>query len=257
MTDLLIVDINNARRVVDWPAFVSFSPITIAKMTQGTTFLAKSFAPHRDGAAEHGIKAFGAYHFWEPGKDPVAQAKNAVKALGSLRDAPLEWLILDVETGNEFAAYETFCQHADAELGRMTWLYGGRQLKGVMPHRPRWVARYKDHTPNPKHQPGIGEVLWQFTDKHPVPGVKPSTADCSVFRGSADDLITLIRGGRMATLDADDLKAIENIVRKALNEGTGKGQSSWAGTSQATLASVQGTHNEVAALKNALGALKK
>jgi lysozyme len=249
MSDLLICDINNARRVKDWTAFSGFSPITIAKMTQGTGFLAKSFAPHRDGAAEAGLKAFGAYHFWEPGDDPVAQAKNAVKALGTLRDAPLEWLILDVETGTEFEAYETFCKVADAELGRITWLYGGRQLKGIMPHRPRWVARYKDHTPNPKHQPGIGEVLWQFTDKHPVPGVKPETADCSVYRGSADDLVTFIRGGRMATLDADDLKAIDAIVRKALNEGTGKGQKSWAGTSQATLASVQGSHNELAAVK--------
>jgi GH25 family lysozyme M1 (1,4-beta-N-acetylmuramidase) len=256
VTDLLIVDVNNARRVVDWPAFAAFSPVTIAKMTQGATFLAKSFAPHRDGAAAHGIRAFGAYHFWEPGHDPIAQAENAVKALGALRDAPLEWLILDVETGEEFAAYEAFCRHADAALGRLTWLYGGRQLKGVMPHRPRWVARYKDHTPNPKNQPGIGEALWQFTDKHPVPGVKPATADCSVFRGTADDLITLIRGGRMATLDADDLKAIDTIVRKALNEGCGTGQTSWAATSKATLATTQGNHNELAQIKQLLGTLK-
>ncbi|MDQ1712199.1 MAG: lysozyme [Frankiaceae bacterium] len=257
MSDLLIIDVNNARRVVDWDAFKAFSPIAIAKMTQGTTFVAKSFAPHRDGAAEHGLRAFGAYHFWEPGRDPVAQADNAIRALGDLRDAPLEWLILDVETGTEFAAYEAFCKHADAALGRLTWLYGGKQLKGVMPHRPRWIARYKNHTPDPRFQPGIGEVLWQFTDKHPVPGVKPKTADCSVFRGSADDLITFIRGGRMATLDNEDLAAIDRIVRRALNEGTGVGQASWASTSKAILGQAQANHNDLATIRRLIDLLPK
>lgn len=36
---------------------------------------------------------------------------------------------------------------------------------------------------------------------------------------------------------------VERMVRKALNEGTGKGQKSWAGTSKATLAGVQHLSN--------------
>ncbi|HEU0131787.1 MAG TPA: GH25 family lysozyme [Mycobacteriales bacterium] len=256
MTDLLIADVNNARIVTDWAAYKAFSPVVIAKMTQGTSYLAPSFAKHRAGAAKAGLRAFGAYHFWEPGEDPVAQAKNAVRAIGTLASAPLEWLILDVETGDDFDAYEAFCKTADAALGRLTWLYGGRQLQGKLPHRPRWVARYKDQTPNPKWQPDIGEVLWQFTDQYPVPGVTPSSADCSVYRGTADDLITFIRGGRMATLDKDDLAAIDTIIRKALNEGCGTGQTSWGSTSKATLASVQANHNDLAEIKKMISNLK-
>ena len=253
MTDLLIADVNNSRTVTDWRAYTAFSPIVIAKMTQGTSFVAKTFKPHRDGARDNGIKAFGMYHFWEPGDDPVAQAKNAVAAVGQLRKQPVEWLILDVETGTDFDDYEAFCKFADAALGGITWLYGGRQMNGKLPHRPRWVARYpKSKQPDPQFQPGIGEVLWQFTDSQTVPGVTPSSADCSVYRGTAQDLITFIGGGRMATLDADDLKAIEDIVRSALNEGTGAGQTSWGNTSKAILANVQGNHNTLAAIQSTL-----
>jgi hypothetical protein len=49
----------------------------------------------------------------------------------------------------------------------------------------------------------------------------------------------------MATLD--DLK---NAVRAVLNEGTGQGQKNWAGTSKATLATVQGIQNGVTRLEN-------
>ena len=40
-------------------------------------------------------------------------------------------------------------------------------------------------------------------------------------------------------LNADDLAKVEKIVRKVLDEGTGKGQKTWAGTSKATLDNVQ------------------
>ncbi len=246
MGDLLIVDVNNAHPMHDWDAYAAFSPVAIAKMTEGATFLAPTFAGHRDGARKAGLKAFGAYHFWSPGVDPVKQAENAVAALGALRTDPVEWLALDVETGSDFAAYEAFCRHTDAALGRITWMYGGHQLKDHAPHRPRWIARYFDHTPDPAHAPGINETLWQFTDKFDVPGVGP--ADCSVFRGTAAQLVTFIRGGRMSTLDKDDLAAIEGIVRKTLNEGTARGQQSWATTSKAVLAGIQGGHNDLAHL---------
>jgi hypothetical protein len=61
-------------------------------------------------------------------------------------------------------------------------------------------------------------------------------------------------GGRMATLDKDDLDSIEKTMRRVLNEGAGKGQQNWAGTSAAVLAAVQAAHNDLADLKQLLGA---
>jgi len=260
MADLLLADVNNGHPVTDWVKYREFSRAIIAKMTEGETFLAPTFPTHREAAKEHGMLVFGAYHFWTPGADPIKQAKNAVRALGEMRRDPLEFLLLDVEGGSDFDEYVAFCEHTDAELGTLTWMYGGHQLKDFAPHRPRWIARFFDHTPNAAHAPGIDEVLWQFTDRHFSPGVDPGRKntgnDCSVFRGTVEQLHAFIAGGRMATLDKDDLDAIANVVRKTLNEGTGHGQQNWAGTSEAVLASVQGNHNDLRDIKGMLDDLR-
>lgn len=60
-------------------------------------------------------------------------------------------------------------------------------------------------------------------------------------------------------LNAADLanveKTVENTVRRVLNEGTGRGQSSWAGTSAATLATSQAAINLLNAIRGAVGNL--
>ncbi|HWL36171.1 MAG TPA: GH25 family lysozyme [Frankiaceae bacterium] len=187
---LLIGDVNDFHPVTGWAAYAAFSPVLIAKATQGTSFVATTFEAARAGAAKSGLKAFGMYHFWQPGQDPVAQAQHAVATIGKLSNAPVEWLILDVETGDDMGAYHQFCEHADAALGRRTWLYGGQQLTAAQTTRPRWIARYFDQTPNPAHAPGIGEVLWQFADAYAVPGV--GTADCSVYRGDVAQFLAVV-----------------------------------------------------------------
>jgi hypothetical protein len=49
-------------------------------------------------------------------------------------------------------------------------------------------------------------------------------------------------------LDMATLDEVKDAVRGVLNEGTGEGQKSWAGTSKATLGTAQGLVNQVAAL---------
>lgn len=186
---LLIADVNDAHTVTDWGAYATFSPVLIAKATEGTSFVSPLFAAQRAGAAKAGLKAFGIYHFWSPGVDPVAQAKHCVATVGKLHDKPLEWLVLDVEQGDDMAAYHQFCVHADQALGRKTWLYGGTQLTAAQTPRPRWIARYYDQRPDPAGQPDIGEVLWQFADSYPVPGV--GAADCSVYHGDVAQFVAL------------------------------------------------------------------
>jgi hypothetical protein len=228
---LLIADVNNAHPLRDASAYARWSTVLIAKMTEGSTFVAPTFVAHRAAARRSGLRAFGAYHFWDDRGDAARQAEHALTTLGTLSDDPVEWLILDVEQGVDFAAYDEFCRIADARLGRRTWLYGGQQL-ARWPYEPRplWIARYFDHTPDPVRRPGIGEVLWQFSDCHNMPGV--GAADCSVHFGTVDTLLAAITGGPMPTLDNDDLDAVETRVRRALNEGTGRGQSTWRATNK-------------------------
>lgn len=54
--------------------------------------------------------------------------------------------------------------------------------------------------------------------------------------------------------DMDD-NHFKSLVRQVLNEGTGKGQSAWAGTNKATLATVQANYNRVRQIDAKLGVL--
>lgn len=58
----------------------------------------------------------------------------------------------------------------------------------------------------------------------------------------------------MAT-QAEVEASFEKVLRRVLNEGTGPGQKAWAGTSRATLATVQGNTNKLNALAGAVAAL--
>jgi len=215
VADLLIADANNAHLIEDWVAYARFSPVLIAKMTEGTDYLAPSFTRHRAGAERARLRAFGGFHFYTPGADPLRQAENAVAGFGSLKTTPAEWLILDVETGTDWTAYQAFVNHTDRVLGRTTWLYGGRQLKdapaALLRDRPLWVARYRDHTPDPAGQPGIGESLWQFTDRYPVPGLAGG-GDCSVHRGTIDTFLALIEGEPDMPLTTEDVNRVVGAV---------------------------------------------
>lgn len=188
-----MADVNDAHTVADWGAYAAFSPVLIAKATEGTSFVSPLFEAQRAGAQAQRLAALGLYHFWDPGYDPVAQAEHFVATVGSLRAAPLEWAILDVESGDDMASYHAFCEHVDAALHRTTWLYGGAQLTAAATPRPRWIARYYDQTPNPAYAPGIGESLWQFADAYAVPGA--GAGDCSVYYGDLAGFLALVRGG--------------------------------------------------------------
>lgn len=221
MTDVLVPDVNNSHRVIDWTKVRALSPVLIAKMTQGATYVAPTFDDHRDGARAHGFAAFGGYHFWEPDVDPVKQAKNAVAALGSLRDDPPEFLALDIESGSDWPAYEAFVRHTDTALGTKTWLYAGQQAAHAPAHlrdRPLWVARYYDRTTNPKGQPGIGEALWQFTDRYPCAGVNGGTVDCSVHRGDLPSLLDLIRGDDDEMTPAEMSALVEAVANRVVEK---------------------------------------
>lgn len=73
----------------------------------------------------------------------------------------------------------------------------------------------------------------------------------------AIDIATILsaaRGDDMP-LSTEDIEAVKSAMRLVLNEGTGRGQSTWAGTSAATLAAAQSGINKLNALSAAVADL--
>ena len=96
---------------------------------------------------------------------------------------------------------------------------------------------------DPTHVEVIGVTINQAKNgKRPKLGLGLQTTE-----EEADDM----------PLNKDDLKAIDELVRKILEEGTGQGQDTWAKTNKVLLATVQRLVNDLGKLQKEVTDLKK
>lgn len=143
--------------------------------------------------ASRGLLLRGAYHFFRPEADPVAQAEffyNTVAATGDLGELPP---VLDVERPTTWAQVQACMDEIERRFGRTPILYtspGMAQQLGRPPKTwPLWIAHYVN-APEPKVPDGWDIwTFWQYTDKGRVPGYS-GNIDRNRFRGSLQDLMT-------------------------------------------------------------------
>lgn len=203
---LLGIDVAHYEGVVDWPA-VAASGVSFVyiKATEGTDLTDPCFHHNWQAAGAAGLRR-GAYHFFHPGFDPLAQARHFVAVVGTLAPGDLP-PAFDLEYAKDLDAVSipTAIEHA------RTWL---DHVAGAMHRRPLiyssarvfheylrdseafdsyafWLADYRT-ADRARGQPSLtpGErtwTLWQIEDDAQVPGVAIGT-DASWFQGSAAEL---------------------------------------------------------------------
>ena len=120
----------------------------------------------------------GAYHFFEAEDDPIAQAKNFVKQVGSVSMTLVPMVDVEVtkgQTGSSIASrLESYVQYISATLGCKPIIYSSRNfwLKDIGPafnDHLFWLADYSEILDVPK---GLKQlVIWQYSDKGKVNGV--------------------------------------------------------------------------------------
>ena len=158
------------------------------KATQGRTYTDPAFATNWARAKSAGLIR-GAYHFFDPAADPIAQADHLVNTV-PLKKGDLV-LALDVETdGLNIGARAHDCAARIKRLtGRWPALYCSDSFyrEHLQPYFPigshlLWIARYggKPRTPC---------QFWQYSDAGRVPGV-PHQLDTDVFFGDMAALKT-------------------------------------------------------------------
>lgn len=194
MTDTILADVSHHQdaprsELIDWAAYAGRHKAAICKATGGTersggtTWVDPEFK-HNQAQMRARLEVRGYYHFLQTDGDPVAQARHFAKTVGRL--LPGEFAVLDVEQDTQTAKHEAFCREVDRLLGGTCWLYGGRDVPN--PHRrPYWVARYWNETPDPRGEPSVRHVLWQYTSKGRAPGVA-GNIDLNVHRGTLASL---------------------------------------------------------------------
>lgn len=198
---LKIIDISHYEPTVNWK-MVKAAGIAGAylKATEGINVRDALFATHRANAKLAGIPS-GAYHFFHPAQDPIAQAKFFVGVIGQMDPTDLP-PVIDWETNDSIPAAKDvtngmlFINEVQALLKRRVMVYGApyflQDLAGVqaLSEHPLWIAHYTNACPLIP-PPWANWVFWQFTDSGAVPGLGPAgTGKCDVswFNGTVADL---------------------------------------------------------------------
>ena len=208
MSELHLPDVSEFQADVDWAKVFAFNGgAAIIRALYGTSHVDKLWiAGRRASAHAHGAKVLGIYHYLTKGEDPLAQAEAFVRTVGKLREG--EFAVLDLEegTGDQSHRAKTWFDYVDSRIAypgyRGSWLYSGQafleaDLSAFLTesHRNVWVADYGA-------KPSVRHVLWQHTDgTHAVPNDWHKAGwpgighcDCSVFEGSLQELLHVVRG---------------------------------------------------------------
>lgn len=195
------IDVSHYQGTVDWQA-VRAAGITFAfaKATGGRDDVDPEFAANWQGMKDAGI-ARGAYHFFYPKIDAVAQAEHFIDTV-TLEPGDLPPMI-DIEK-SEAMDSETIDQDVARWLEIVARHYGVRPIlysdkrfietylaSGFEQH-PLWLAEYENESPDPSTwSPWSHWTLWQYTQSGTVDGVT-GEVDRDRYQGSEQGWQTLL-----------------------------------------------------------------
>jgi len=183
-------------------------------------------------------------------------------------------LSVDPSTVDEFLAeWDQLAPGHPIFLYGASWYHDGYMHAGARwPDRPLWWANYPGGYAGPIERtwpaaaylsmaPGFGgwtsAVIRQFTSSAIAGGVEVDADVCQLTR---EQLLTYTAPpGASPGKDWFDMATQADLVaavRQVLNEGTGKGQTGWAGTNQALLAIVQANVNTLNEIQGELTAMR-
>lgn len=197
------VDVSHFDGTIDWAAArrdgIAFA---IIKATEGTTFVDNRFATNWANTRANGI-VHGAYHFFRPKSDPVAQADFFVRIAGSPKSGELP-PVIDLEVTDGLTAAQvaagarTFLQRVQQKTGRVPMIYTSVRVfnsllggpSGFNPY-PLWVANWNVQCPNIPNPPWTRWTVWQHSDRGTVAGFS-DPVDVDRFNGTSADLTRFV-----------------------------------------------------------------
>lgn len=195
------IDVSHYQGTVDWQqvagAGVAFA---FVKATQGITTVDPMFTQNWNGVRAAGLLR-GAYHFYQPGDDPVQQAEHFLTVVSlSQGDLPP---VLDIETSGSSTpaeivqGIETWLETVQQGTGRTPVVYTDNSFwktlgTSAFGAYPLWIAEYGVQTP--VLPPGWSRwAFWQYSESGTLAGVS-GQVDLDLFQGSLQDLQKLAAG---------------------------------------------------------------
>jgi GH25 family lysozyme M1 (1,4-beta-N-acetylmuramidase) len=240
------IDVSSLDGVVDWSQVqASGKGFAFARVADGLS-LDPNFNANYAGIRAAGMIR-GAYQFFEPGQDPVAQANLVISNLGMFAPGDLP-PILDVEvTGGQSPAaiasgVQAWVATIEAALGRPPIIYTSAAFWSAnigsisFGSDPLYIANWGVSCPT--LPPGWASwAFWQYADNGTVPGIG-SAVDLDQFNGSLGALqalagistLTGVTAGPPQTVTAGQL----GTASVTLNATATGAVSTWSWTEGAT-----------------------
>jgi len=179
------------------------SEFIAAKATQGTSFEDPNYASTKAGAKAAGM-VFGAYHFVDLSVDGATQADffaNYVNANGGLQEGDFAMFDWETSSGDPYSSHDgttiqNFLNEIKVKLKRRCFVYVSPDLvdatgnPSYLSEYPLWIADYNSSPAVPA--PWKTWNVWQTTGSASIYGLG-NQGDADIFKGSLDDLKTLIK----------------------------------------------------------------
>lgn len=174
------IDVSHHQGTIDWDYFAescdSLISFVYCKATEGSSHVDSRWVENRHALIDHGIP-HGAYHFYSPNTEALAQAKHFL-AHYKMHDSDLP-PVLDAETESKtdkqlISGMLTWLQHVEAKTGRRPVIYTSHhfyrsKFKGKFPGYKFWIANYNPIVEG-LDDPAI--ICWQHSDNGNVPGIQ-------------------------------------------------------------------------------------
>lgn len=194
------IDVSVYQGTINWAqvraAGKRFAFIRVANATTMDTTFVRNWA----GAREAGVLR-GAYQYFQPDRDAVAQADLVVRAVGRLGEGDLP-AVIDVETANSqtpatiVARVRTWMDRVEAGTGRRPIIYTGPYFwntsvggSNAFTADPLWIAHYTTGCPMvPNGWTRWG--FWQNSSTGRVTGIT-GNVDTDSFNGTYEQLAAL------------------------------------------------------------------
>ena len=175
------------------------------RVSDGLGTIDTKFEQHWAGSRAAGI-LHGAYQYFRPSQDPIAQADLLLSKIGTPAPDDLP-PVIDVETTSGLSAsavatrVKQWIDHVEAAIGVRPIIYTGfyfwRDQVGApsfaAPY-PRWHAQYTSAACPNIPSPWTSWAFWQYTDSGTVAGISGGV-DVNRFNGTMAELLALTAGG--------------------------------------------------------------
>jgi GH25 family lysozyme M1 (1,4-beta-N-acetylmuramidase) len=199
------MDVASYDDVTDWAAAKAGGiDYAFIRVSDGTQYPDPTFADKWPAAKAAGMLR-GAYQYFRPSEDPIAQADLLLNATGPLMPGDLP-PVLDLEVSGGLtqaqvtAAVKQWIDHVTAAIGRPPIVYAGLyswpDLTGGADFTtsPLWIAQYTSAACPNIPGPWTKWLFWQHTATGSAPGVTGSNLDLDVFDGTYADLLAFANG---------------------------------------------------------------